>query len=153
MNYLINHVSFTVKRGTNGHAAEKIITSEQAAAVARAAIPDDAKEHFGVILLNSKNFVVAYHEVSCGSLDGTRVHAREVFAPALRVLGVSSIVLVHNHPSGDPLPSLTDRKLTARLRRCGRLLDVPIHDHVIIGNGSDRFYSFAKAGEFWGKKT
>jgi DNA repair protein RadC len=71
------------------------------------------------------------------------VHPREVFAPAI-LLGAVAIVVAHNHPSGDPTPSAEDRSITAQLVSAGKLLDIPIHDHIIVGNG--RYTSFADAG-------
>jgi DNA repair protein RadC len=109
-------------------------------------IPDDAKEHFGVLLLDTKNGFVAHHPVSVGTLSASLVHPREVFAPACRVMGVASIVLFHNHPSGDPTPSREDLRLTRQLVEGARLLDLRIHDHIIIGDGTGTFVSLAQTG-------
>ena len=109
-------------------------------------IPDDAKEHFGILLLDTRNGFVAHHEVSTGTLSASLVHPREVFAPAVRVMGVGSIVLFHNHPSGDPTPSGEDLRLTRQLVEGARLLDLRIHDHVILGDGTERFVSLAQTG-------
>jgi len=109
-------------------------------------IPDDAREHFGILLLNSQNGFVAHHEVSVGTLSASLVHAREVFGPALRIMGVASIILYHNHPSGDPTPSREDLRLTLQLVEGAKILDLRIHDHLILGNGSERFTSLAQQG-------
>lgn len=119
-----------------------IDTPAKAARIARELMPDDAKEHFGVLMLNTKNYLIAYHEVAVGSLDRLIVHPREVFGPALRMLGVSTVVLVHNHPSGDITPSATDFKLTRSLIRAGKIVGVPVNDHVIIGSGTSKHFSF-----------
>ena len=66
------------------------------------------------------------------------MHPREVFGPAVRLLGVASIVLADNHPSGDPAPSRDDIRLTRQLVEAGALLDIKVHDHVVIGNGATR---------------
>jgi len=109
-------------------------------------IQDDAKEHFGVLLLDTKNGFVAHHEVSTGTLSASLVHPREVFAPAIRIMGVSGIILYHNHPSGDPTPSGEDLRLTRQLVEGAKLLDLRIHDHIIIGDGTERFVSLAQTG-------
>jgi DNA repair protein RadC len=116
------------------------------AGLARQLISDDAKEHFWTLMLDSQNRLVAAHEVSTGTLSASLVHPREVFGPALRVLGVASIVLLHNHPSGDVTPSHEDMRLTHQLVDGAKLLDLRIQDHVIIGNGTDDFVSLASEG-------
>jgi DNA repair protein RadC len=73
------------------------------------------------------------------------VHPREVLGPALRE-GASALILIHNHPSGDPTPSKEDARLTRQLVDAARLMDLRIHDHVIIGNGSGAWMSFAARG-------
>ena len=117
------------------------------AAFARQLLPDDSREHFGILMLNTQNGLVAYHEVSVGTLNASLVHLREVFGPVLRVMGVAAIILIHNHPSGDPTPSREDLRLTWQLVDAGKLLEIEIHDHVIIGNGSGRFVSLANTGQ------
>lgn len=71
------------------------------------------------------------------------MHPREVFCAAI-VAGAAAVILSHNHPSGDPTPSADDRAVTDQLVAAGRLLDIPVHDHVILGRG--RYVSFAEAG-------
>src|SRR5215470_7606156 len=105
MNYAVNVVRFTIVREAPAAAPRVLGDPAAVAALARDLVPDDGREHFGVFLLNAKNGLVAYHEVSTGTLSESLVHPREVFGPALRVLGVASLILVHNHPSGDPEPS------------------------------------------------
>jgi DNA repair protein RadC len=116
------------------------------AAFARQLVPDDAREHFGILMLGSQNGLVAYHEVSVGTLNASLVHPREVFGPVMRMMGVAAIILVHNHPSGDPTPSREDLRLTQQLVEAGRLLDITVHDHVIVGSGSDEYVSLAQTG-------
>lgn len=89
-------------------------------------------EVFGLLLLNGKHVPFAWCVVSQGTLTGSLVHPREVFGPALR-LGAAAVVVVHNHPSGDPTPSREDRDVTRRLDQAGELLGVPLLDHVVIG--------------------
>jgi DNA repair protein RadC len=107
---------------------------------------DDDKEHFWVLLLNAQNHYLMHTEVSVGTQSATLVHPREVLGPALRE-GASAIVLIHNHPSGDPTPSREDLRLTRQLRDGALLLDVRLHDHLIIGNGTRSWVSLARRGE------
>ncbi|KYO64778.1 RadC family protein [Thermovenabulum gondwanense] len=96
------------------------------------------KEHFRVILLDTKNKVISVEEISIGTLDSSIVHPREVFKPAIK-RSSSSIILVHNHPSGDPYPSKEDIVITKRLCEAGKLLGIHVVDHIIIGNSSFSF--------------
>jgi DNA repair protein RadC len=106
---------------------------------------DDDKEHFWAIFLNTQNHYLMHTLVSTGTLSASLVHPREVLGPAVRE-GAASIILVHNHPSGDPTPSKEDLRLTRQLMDGARLLDLEIHDHVIIGNGSERWVSLNERG-------
>lgn len=90
------------------------------------------QEEFKVVLLDSKNRVIRTHVVSLGSLDSTLVHPRDVFRPAI-VHAAAFVILVHNHPSGDPTPSEQDILLTRELCMCGKVLGIEIVDHVIVG--------------------
>lgn len=87
-------------------------------------------------------------EITRGILDQSQVHPRELFRAAIAA-GAHSIIVAHNHPSGDPTPSIADRMVTKDLHAAGILLGIPVHDHVIIaanGLGGYRFTSFASAG-------
>jgi DNA repair protein RadC len=96
-------------------------------------------EEFLAVLLDVKHRPVRDERVSVGVLDGSLIHPREVFAVAVRERA-AAVILLHNHPSGDPAPSPEDREVTLRLRDAGRLLGIPVLDHVIIGDGA--FFSF-----------
>ena len=98
-----------------------------------------AKEQFVVILLNNKNKVIGTEVVSEGSLSSSIVHPREVYAPAI-LRHAAAIMVAHNHPSGDPKPSTEDTEVTRVLARSGKVLGIPMIDHVIIGDGN--YYSF-----------
>jgi len=104
----------------------------------------DLRERFVAIYLDSKLRLVAWRLISLGTLDGTVVHPREVFAGAIEHRA-SSVVLCHNHPSGDPTPSTEDVLLTKRFEAGGELLGIPVADHIIVGD-ADRFFSFRSAG-------
>ncbi len=108
-------------------------------------IGDADREHFVILILNTKNQINAVHTVSIGNLSQTLVHPREVFKAA--ILGnAASIILAHNHPSGDPTPSRDDELITSRLRRAGNLLGINLLDHVILGD-EEQFFSFADEGQ------
>ncbi|MCK5476162.1 MAG: DNA repair protein RadC [Candidatus Pacebacteria bacterium] len=95
------------------------------------------KEHFYIILLNSRNWSIA--EVSIGSLNASIVHPREVFSEAIKNKA-ASVIFVHNHPSGDPEPSEDDLEITKRLVNGGKILGIEVVDHIVVAK--DRFMSF-----------
>lgn len=101
------------------------------------------KEYLKVILLNTKNVVISIKDVSIGSLNSSIVHPREVFNYAVRSSS-SSIIICHNHPSGDPEPSEEDINITKRLKECGKILGIDLIDHIIIGNS--KFVSLKEKG-------
>jgi DNA repair protein RadC len=93
------------------------------------------QEEFHALLLNSRHRVVRELLLTRGILDTALIHPREVFRPAVGE-GAAGIILVHNHPSGDPTPSAEDRAVTRQLVEAGRVLGIPILDHVVIGSSS-----------------
>ena len=95
----------------------------------------EREEHFAVLLLNTKNHILAMPVISQGSLTASVVHPREVFEAAVRH-AAASMILLHNHPSGDPSPSREDIAVTERLVKAGQVMDIPVLDHIIIGNNS-----------------
>jgi DNA repair protein RadC len=104
---------------------------------------DLSREVFRVALLDAQNGLLRDLVVSEGTLSASLVHPREVFKPAI-LESAASVILLHNHPSGDPTPSREDIRLTRQLSECARLLDLRVHDHVVIGRG--RFVSLAERG-------
>lgn len=104
---------------------------------------DLAVEEFHLLALDTRCRVLRDVLVTRGLLDSSLVHPREVFRAAIAE-AAAGIILVHNHPSGDPTPSAEDRAVTRQLVAAGQLLDLPVHDHVIVAG--DRFLSFATAG-------
>lgn len=102
----------------------------------RRAVPgvlqESDREQFFLICLNVKNEPTAIHTVSIGSLDSSIVHPRETFKAAV-LANASSIIVAHNHPSGDPTPSQPDLEVTKRLQEAGELLGIPVLDHIIVG--------------------
>ena len=111
----------------------------------RGRLPQLDREVFYVLLLDGKNRVQSEVRVSEGSLTAALVHPREVFAPAIRD-AAAALILVHNHPSGDPTPSAEDRAITERLRQVGELVGIRVLDHVVIGQG--RYASMADEGRW-----
>lgn len=103
-------------------------------------LKDKKKEHFYVICLDTKNRIIENPIlVSRGTLNASLIHPREVFKEAIS-RSANSVILVHNHPSGDCSPSSNDERITTKLKNIGRIIDIPIVDHVIIGK--DFFFSF-----------
>jgi DNA repair protein RadC len=109
-------------------------------------------ETFQVLLLNTRRRLIRAAEISDGTLDTLLVHPREVFEKAITA-GAAAIVLVHNHPSGDPTPSEADIKVTRDLIRAGQLLKIEVLDHVIIGRATQErpkdYVSLRELGYFY----
>lgn len=103
------------------------------------------REHFKALILNIKNEVLKIVDVSVGSLNSSIVHPRELYKSAIRASG-ARLIIVHNHPSGDPTPSDEDIRLTRRLVEAGSILGIELLDHVIFGDG--RFLSLKEEGLF-----
>lgn len=97
------------------------------------------KEIFRIIMLNTKNVIIGTKDISQGSLNASIVHPREVFLEAIKKSS-NKIILMHNHPSGDPFPSDEDKRITKRLQDAGNIIGIEVLDHVIIGDGV--YYSF-----------
>jgi len=95
---------------------------------------DKAQEEFHALLLNSRHRVIREVLVTRGLLDSALIHPREVFRPAVAE-GAAGVILVHNHPSGDPTPSAEDRAVTRQLGEAGRAVGIPVLDHVVVGAG------------------
>lgn len=103
------------------------------------------REHFRAAFLNTKNQIIRTVTVSIGSLNASIVHPREILKPAISA-SAASIILVHNHPTGDPTPSREDVEFTRRFAKCGELIGIELLDHVIIG--ANRFQSLKEGGYF-----
>lgn len=108
-----------------------------------ASIKDKAKEHFKLILLNARNKILGISTISIGSLNASIVHPREVFKDAIMHTAYS-VVLAHNHPSGDPEPSEDDLTITKRFIEAGKILGIEVIDHIIITKTG--FFSFKEKG-------
>jgi DNA repair protein RadC len=130
-------------RSRNGARRAVLSSPEQVFARYGPLMEDLKKEVFRVALLDAQNGLLRDVLISEGTLSASLVHPREVFKPAI-LESAASLILVHNHPSGDPTPSREDLRLTRQLVECSKLLELRIHDHVIIGR--ERFVSLAQRG-------
>jgi DNA repair protein RadC len=145
-NYTVEVVEFRMVREP-GHTDRVPLSSpDLAAAVAGGLIPEDGREHFWCLYLDAQNRLVTPWQVSVGTLCASLVRPPEVFGPAVRLMGVASLILVHNHPSGDATPSPEDLRLTRDLAEVGRLHDIRVHDHIILGAGARPYVSLAETG-------
>ena len=104
---------------------------------------DSRKEYFLILLLDGKNRIIRRVQVSEGSLNQSIVHPREVFNPAVKE-SAAAVILVHNHPTGDPTPSSEDIAITRRLREAGEIMGIKVLDHIIVGDGE--YLSFVERG-------
>jgi DNA repair protein RadC len=130
-------VSTYLVRETVSSELNSVSTPEDAAKVVRDLFDFDHldREQFVALALNTKNRVIGAWAVSVGSLNASIVHPRELFKPAV-MLSAASIVIAHNHPSGDPTPSGADIQLTRRLVKGGDVLGIELLDHVVVGDES-----------------
>jgi len=103
------------------------------------------REVFKALYLNTKNQLISLDIISIGSLNASIVHPREVLKPAI-MHSAASIILAHNHPSGDPTPSREDSEFTQRMAKCGELIGIRLLDHIVIGDGS--YTSLKERGDF-----
>ena len=120
-----------------------ITNPESLIKVISASIQDKAKEHFKLVLLNARNKIIGISTISVGTLNSNLVHPREVFKEAI-AHSAASVILVHNHPSGDPEPSEDDLTITKRFVEAGKILGIEVTDHIIITKNG--FFSFKEKG-------
>jgi len=135
-------IRYSVKRDDAGQAVivgRSLTSPRDSAAALVALLQDEPTEVFAILCLTTKHRVIAYHEVSRGTLDSTLVHPREVFKAAL-LANAAAIIVCHNHPSGDPTPTIDDVEVTRRLAASGQVLGIELLDHIVVGDG--RYYSF-----------
>lgn len=121
---------------------EKIEGPEDVARYASPILRFEQKEHFLVLLLDVRNRVLAMPTISVGSLTASVAHPREIFREAIRY-SAANMILIHNHPSGDPTPSREDMQLTRQMMKAGEIMGIPVLDHVIIAG--DGFLSLKEA--------
>jgi DNA repair protein RadC len=125
------YVAEVTKRRYRGKAPKPVRGPDDVVALIGRKLRSETREHFLVLLLNARHECVAVETVSIGSLNASIVHPREVFRPAV-LASAASIIVAHNHPSGDPEPSEEDLSITRRLAQVGELLGIGLLDHVVI---------------------
>lgn len=139
-------VRYSVKKTDAGESlvvGRALKSPRESAELLMRVLADEPAEVFAMLCLSTKHRVIAFHEVSRGTLDSTLVHPREVFKAAL-LANAAAIVVSHNHPSGDPSPTIDDLDVTTRLVAAGEILGIPVLDHIVVGDG--RYFSFKEAG-------
>jgi DNA repair protein RadC len=137
-----------VKDATVSFGKECISSSQKAHAVIQKLIltrsqPD--RESFVVAMLNAKNDLVGLNVVSMGILSSTLVHPREVLKPAI-LANAAAMILCHNHPSGDLNPSTEDLEITRKIIKASLIVDIQVHEHLIINTENEKYFSFADQG-------
>lgn len=120
-------------------------TPRIAAATLAPLLAGELVENFGVACLSTRHRLLAWHLLARGSRSIAPVSIPDVFVPACLTPGTTALIVVHNHPSGDPSPSPDDARLTVRLCAAADVLDIALLDHLIVGDG-DRYYSFNEGG-------
>lgn len=125
----------------------QIRSPEDVAAYLKPLVKNKYKEQFIAIFLNTKGHIIKHEIITIGSLQASIVHPREIFESACRN-HAASIIVAHNHPSGDPTPSREDIQVTQRLVKAGKIMDIPVLDHIIIGSDSNcRWKSLKERGD------
>lgn len=143
MNYVKIVSVQMIKEGTLKVDNNRISCPEDAYLIAKQYLQYADRENLIVLILNTKNAVTNINTVSTGSLNSSIVHPREVFKPAILGNG-ASIIIAHNHPSGDPTPSNEDINVTKRICEAGKILGIELLDHIIIGD--DTYISLKEKG-------
>lgn len=142
----VNVVSIQlVKEKSLTYGYKQINSPMDAASIAGDFLAGADREHFVVICLDTKNNVNALNTVSVGTLNSSLVHPREVFKAAI-LANSNAIILIHNHPSGDPTPSREDLEITKRLVEAGNILGIEVMDHVVIGDNG-KYVSLKERGD------
>lgn len=125
------YVAEVTRRRYRGKAPKPVRGPDDVVALIGRKLRAESREHFLVLLLNARHECVAVETISIGSLNASIVHPREVFRPAV-LAAAASIIVAHNHPSGDPEPSEEDLSITRRLAQVGELLGIGLLDHLIL---------------------
>jgi len=122
-------------------------TPRTAASTLAPPLRDEPVEVFAVACLSTRHRLLSWHVLSRGTRASTPVSIPDVFVPACLTPGTTGLIVLHNHPSGDAVPSADDVALTTRLRAAAVILDIEVLDHLIVGEG-EQYYSFREAGQF-----
>lgn len=141
----IVRIKQVLKRGGSKWEVKTIRSPQDAAELATEVIGDEDREVLLVLVLNTKNEVVAIHRCHIGSLNASVVHPREVMKAAILNNG-ASIIISHNHPSFNPTPSREDIEVTKRMKEVGQILGIELLDHIIVSNEKTNFTSLKEKG-------
>lgn len=128
-------ISRRILSQTKWHSQKKITSPAEVAEIFIPLLRDELKEQFIVVCLNSANKIIRFEKISIGNLNSSVVHPREIFKVAIEN-NSASIILIHNHPSENPDPSNEDISITKKLVEAGKIMDIPIFDHIIIAGNS-----------------
>ena len=139
-----------VKECSSLYDSSTITAPNDAVTIVRQYLDGTDRENFILLALNNKNKVICINTISIGHLSASIVHPREVFKSAI-LSNCASIIVVHNHPSGNSNPSHEDLAVTERLVKAGKILDIPVLDHIIIGDGTAEWFSFKSDGLLKGR--
>jgi len=139
LDYRVAETPATYKKPTATKICEPRVVAELCKPMTRL-----RQETFRVLALDSKNHLLRKVTVARGTLNATLVHPRDVFYPAIKA-NAAAIILVHNHPSGDPTPSEEDRRLTGRICQAGKILGIEVLDHIVVAKGG--YVSLREHGE------
>lgn len=142
--YKIKEVSVKYTKFINLQEPTKLCNSREIYWIFKEKLMAEPIECFDAILLNPKNQIMCIDHISRGSLSSSIVHPRELFSNAVR-LHAAAVILMHNHPSGDPEPSREDRDCPERMVQAGQILGIRVLDHIVFGDSD--YYSFADAGQ------
>lgn len=123
---------------------KKVECAATAARILQQYLDGADREHFVALLLDTQNQIIGIHTVTVGTLEASLIHPREIFKPAI-LANAASVILAHNHPSGDPTPSAEDRTVTRHVVAAGTTLGIEVLDHVIVGE-PHRYHSFRESG-------
>ena len=127
--------------------SEALSDPRTAAATLAPLLANETVEVFAVACLSTRHQLLAWYVLSRGTRSSTSISLPDVFVPACLTPGTTALLVVHNHPSGDPTPSPDDARLTLRLAQAADILDMPLLDHLIVGDAG-RYFSFREAGTF-----
>lgn len=125
---------------------EKLTSPEKIIAFAGEELKNLQKEIVRVVILDTKKQFISYRDVSIGTINMSLIHPREIFKSAIDNMA-DTIVIMHNHPSGDPSPSKEDMEITKRLKEAGKIIGIEVLDHIIVGDYG--YYSFLEHGNLW----
>jgi DNA repair protein RadC len=140
----VREVALKYRKPRRTSAFDAVLSPDKAAEFMRRILPDNVREHFLVLYLNSQHQVASYFVAATGTANSCQVGVREVFQAAV-VAGAVAIIVGHNHTSGETVPSQEDKAITTRLRDAGALLGIPVLDHLVLEN--ERFFSFRESGQ------